>query len=105
MLLELRFHFHLFSTIKDSMLEEDTNSLLDSFKLTLHSMLVIYSQVDQLPNNTKNILHLVEIALSYHQLSAILDTPQLLLSLSTSLPTGLLVNTMSPNTDVEVSLL
>ena len=105
MLLELRFHFHPFSTIKDSMSEEDTNSLSDSFKLTLHYMLVIYLQVDQLPNNTKNILHLVEIALSYHQLSVILDTPQLPLSLLTLLLTGLSVNTMSLNMDVEASLL
>ena len=68
-------------------------------------MLVIYSQVDQLPNNTKNTLHSVEIALSYHQLFAISDTPLLQLSFSTLLLSGPLVNITLPSTDVEASLL
>ena len=68
-------------------------------------MLVIYSQVDQLPNNTKNTLHSVAIALSYHQLFAISDTPLLQLSFSTLLLSGPLVNITLPSTDVEASLL
>ena len=68
-------------------------------------MLVIYSQVDQLPNNTKNTLHSVAIAQSYHQLSAISDTPQLQLSFSTLLLSGPLVSIMLPSTDVEAWLL